>query len=180
MESESIQPYTFEPIKPIVEESDSEENSAESDERESDNGQVRTGNVSWCKCKACRPMDTERESLCCQEMSELNQKLDEASAICITNVPSFDVVCKHPDVLRTALVCMHDVRSDVLPEPLKNRILRLAAYRQFTWWIHIRLGKAVRKVIPSCSVWSIRDAYPEEDNGYTGFRDPDDDEYFPV
>ena len=40
---------------------------------------------------------------------------------CITDHESFDVVCTHPDVLRTAIVCMHDVRSDSLTEPLQNR-----------------------------------------------------------
>ena len=39
---------------------------------------------------------------------------------CITDHPSFDVVCLHKDVLRTALVCMHDVRSDSLKEPIDN------------------------------------------------------------
>ena len=24
-------------------------------------------------------------------------------------------------------------------------------YKQFTWWVHIRLGKGVREVIPSCA-----------------------------
>ena len=50
---------------------------------------------------------------------------------------------------------------------VKFRTLRLAAYRQFTWWVHTRLGKAVRKVIPSCAVWSIRDAFPEANYEYT-------------
>ena len=63
---------------------------------------------------------------------------------------------------------------------LKNRTLRLAAYRKFTWWVYTRLGNAVRKVIPSCAVWSITDTYPEQNIQYTGFHDADFDEDFPV
>lgn len=57
-----------------------------------------------------------------------------------------------------------------------DRVLRLAGYRQFTWWIHTRLGKSVRLVIPSCAVWGIRDAYPDPSNTYTGFKDVEEEQ----
>ena len=37
------------------------------------------------------------------------------------------------------------------------RSYRLAGYKQFSWQIHNRLAKGVRKVIPSCALWSIRE-----------------------
>lgn len=44
--------------------------------------------------------------------------------------------------------------------PVLSRSLRYAAYRQYTLFIHGRLGKHVRCRIPSCVVASIRRAYP--------------------
>ena len=32
----------------------------------------------------------------------------------------------------------------------------------FTWWVHDRLGKGVRKAVSSCAVWLIHDPYPVE------------------
>lgn len=54
------------------------------------------------------------------------------------------------------------------------RVLRLAAYRLFTWWIHARLGQRVRRVIPSCAVQVIRDNYPEESGVYIGYREAEE------
>lgn len=54
------------------------------------------------------------------------------------------------------------------------RNYRYAAYRQFTWWVHNRLGRYVRKVIPACAVKEIREAYPDADGNYTGFRTADE------
>ena len=51
------------------------------------------------------------------------------------------------------------------------RLLRLAAYRQFTHWAHEMLGRGVRIVIPSCVVSAVRRAFPEESGHYVGFRD---------
>ena len=54
---------------------------------------------------------------------------------------------------------------------LVSRTYRLAAYRQFTQWIHSRLGRAVRRVIPACAVIKIRNTFPELSGEYTGFTD---------
>ena len=53
---------------------------------------------------------------------------------------------------------------------LSLRNYRYASYKQFTWWIHSKLGKGVQKVIPSCVVWSIRKNYPSENGVYTDFK----------
>ena len=57
--------------------------------------------------------------------------------------------------------------------------MRLAAYRQFTWWTYNRLGKGNRRVIPYCVVWAIRREYPEESGNYTGFKDADGNDSLP-
>ncbi|CAH3031609.1 unnamed protein product, partial [Pocillopora meandrina] len=115
------------------------------------------GNRKWCSCGNCQEMPTENECICCQEMD------------CITEHGSFGPVCLLADVLRTALVGMHQVRNDRL-EDYPSNDMRLAGYRQFTWWTYNRLGKGNRRVIPSCVVASIRRNYPDAAGNYTGIK----------
>ncbi|XP_044180558.1 uncharacterized protein LOC122961799 [Acropora millepora] len=66
-------------------------------------------------------------------------------------------------------VCCHEI-----DEAVAKINYRYAAYRQFTWWVHDRLGKYVRRVIPACVVKEIRAAFPDSQGNYTGFRTPDE------
>ena len=54
-----------------------------------------------------------------------------------------------------------------------RRTYRYAAYRQFTWWVHDRLGRHVRRVIPSCAVSRIWAEFEEEDGNYAVFQGND-------
>ena len=51
------------------------------------------------------------------------------------------------------------------------RTFRFAAYRQFTFWIHSKLGKRVRRVVPSCVTIRIRNEYPAPDGIYTEYQE---------
>ena len=58
-----------------------------------------------------------------------------------------------------------------------GRLYRLLAYQSYTYWVHRRLGKSVRKVVPACVVNAIRANWPEANpNNYVSYKDPDDDE----
>ena len=46
-----------------------------------------------------------------------------------------------------------------------------AAYIQFCWFVLARLGRGVRRVIPSCVVTKIRAEYPSHGGQYVGFYD---------
>ena len=67
-----------------------------------------------------------------------------------------------------------EIRScDALLLSLRN--YRYPSHKQFTWWIHSRLVKDVRKVIPSCVVSSIGKNYPSENGVYTDFKQAEND-----
>ena len=84
----------------------------------------------------------------------------------------FERVCLDPDVLQTALVLLANVRFHSYNQPIQNKTNRLAAYRQFTYWIHSRLGRHVRRVIPACVINQVRLMYPEPSGEYIGYQEP--------
>ncbi|XP_043926824.1 uncharacterized protein LOC122801349 [Protopterus annectens] len=112
----------------------------------------------WCVCQGCRDMPTAQERVCCAN-SPTN---------CLSLVPEMSEVVLHQGVLRVA----DTYRRAIFGIPLEtddNCRFRHSAYRQFTVWRYGRLGSRVRRVIPSCCVWRIRDRYPNPLGQYTGF-----------
>ena len=53
---------------------------------------------------------------------------------------------------------------------------RFAGYKQFSWCVHNQLGKEVRQVIPSSTLWSIREKYLSADGSYIPFKESREDE----
>ena len=96
--AQHVEPYLFQPLMTVEElESLRERHRNEKDREEqmpTELLEARTGQNRWCKCGNCPAMSTEKESVCCKEVTEILQKM--GSHGCITNHPSFCVVCLNP------------------------------------------------------------------------------------
>ena len=73
---------------------------------------------------------------------------------CITLNEDFKPVVLLKSTLWMALVALHDCESKRLParDKVANCFNRYAAYRQLCWFVHTRLERGVRRVIPACVV----------------------------
>ena len=92
-----------------------------------------------------------------------------SGATCVTLSTEFKTVCLSEPALRTVLECIHDLRGDYHEKTNKN--YRFAAYKQFIWWVYGKLGRGVRKRIPSCVMWAIREIYPSGDGKYVPYAE---------
>lgn len=74
-------------------------------------------------------------------------------------------------VLRLARRIWNDLRAEEDSQELGEsyKQFRHATYRQFVVWLYGLLGPCQRIVIPSCSVWKIRDHFPDPHGHYVGF-----------
>ena len=119
-------------------------------------------------------MESEAESLCCLDTNEVPDSYFGGNK-CVTDSEGFVTVCISKHVLKTALSALNDLRGDSINDT-SNCAFRYAGYKQYTWWVHNHLGKGVRKVIPSCAVWAIRDEYPSKDGKYIPFMESKEEE----
>ena len=103
-------------------------------------------------------METEDESKCCRDDGEVLEYYFNGN-VCITENERFVAVCIQREVLKTVLHMLNNMREDEIN--IYNSSLRYVGYRQYIWRVHNRLRRAIRKAIPSCAIWAIRDAYPE-------------------
>lgn len=120
-------PYQFEPTRDVDSDDDESDSSWETDDSsqvDSETEQWRLESDLWCTCRNCDRLPTIAECLCCQEMTELESKLEELR--CITQHPDFSVICLHPEVLRTGLVARWAIRREVLEDPIPHRCVLIS------------------------------------------------------
>ena len=132
-------------------------------------------------------MKREKESICCQEVDAVRNKIFEdvreerlqAEPRCIKQHLGFEAVCLNVWVLQTAwLQYKQQYGSSAYegPEHKKNRHI---AYREVVRWCRGTLGKNIRIPLPSCAVNCTCAHFPEpnqleEDMVFTGFTYADE------
>ena len=129
----------------------------EAEEQDNFQPPLSQGRLDWCRCGKCRHMDNPMERLCCKNPT------------CTTTTDVFYEICLNRHVLSVCIINRSDFFGDD-PEFSPSNY-RKAAYRQYIMYQHGYLGRAVRKVIPSCVVWKVRDNYPAPDNNYLGYKE---------
>ena len=118
------------------------------------------GSLEWCVCGNCRVMTTNEENVCCQEAVP-EHFLD--GKMCVTLNENFGAFLQ-----KVILVGINEMSGSTYPD--NNKSLRYAGYRSYTWWVHSKLERRVRRIIPSCVVWAIRNLYPDPNNDYVSFK----------
>lgn len=109
--------YAFEPVRAEGVLAPPTEPDLESDD-ERDISE-RTGNSRWCLCRACVPMSSDAESVCCQEMNL--DHLITTHHSCITSNLTFRMLCLEREVLEVSMLLLRDVRAETLERPINSR-----------------------------------------------------------
>ena len=173
--NEHLKPYNYEPScqprKDFISNSENDEDSDVSSDSNQEHS--RKGYTNWCACGHCRAMETEIENFCCRDTNKALDNYFEGHK-CITESEGFKMVCLSKPVLDTALSVFNHFRGDSI-ENIDNKSYRLASCKQYIFWVYNYLGKGVRKVIPSCAVWKIRNEFKSENNLYVPFAESIDE-----
>ena len=107
----------------------------------------------WRISGRCRPMPLPAENLCCRTLEFIQSAVLDINILSIAVVNRSDIILFADD-------------PDYSPSGYRK-----AAYRQWMLWNHGYLGRANRRVIPSCVVWAVQNKYPAPDGQYLGFKE---------
>ncbi|OCT88142.1 P2X purinoceptor 7 [Xenopus laevis] len=132
----------------------------------------KVGNTNWCKCGNCIPMPTARESVCCKDITNLQQHFSD-DVQCITHVQEMLDHCVEKRYLEFTIRNAR-MATQIEMNNHYNRVMRRGAYRAFTIWTHGFLGQKNRIVIPACFVNLIRLTYRDPAGIYVGFKQAED------
>ncbi|XP_043093349.1 cilia- and flagella-associated protein 251-like isoform X4 [Puntigrus tetrazona] len=107
-----VQPYMFEP-----------ESDPESEDEDGSAPQVPRSLqpvTSWCSCRNCAAMTTEKENICCLEIPQVVRRMKQVSEAlsCVTLHPGFEPVCLNVYSLQNAL---NLYKADYGPLRLRGR-----------------------------------------------------------
>ena len=102
----AVRPYSFEPTRRVHVEDSTDDSDIE--DNLNPPPASRLGNALWCSCVQCIPQATERECVCCRELT------------CIVDHPEFATVCLNPLVIRVALAGTVAMRGERIPLPLER------------------------------------------------------------
>ena len=87
---------------------------------------------------------------------------------CISNSETFEILCLRKEVLENTITAINELAGET--RSFENKNYRYASYWQFIWWIYTKLGKGVRRVIPSCVVLKICQNFPEDSDQYVPYK----------
>ncbi len=73
--------------------------------------QRRLTDLFWCLCGNCTLMPTSHECHCCREFDPINEKMEDGNSNCITNTERFRWTCLDGEILKIALMNVHDSLS---------------------------------------------------------------------
>ncbi|KAG8443390.1 hypothetical protein GDO86_011979 [Hymenochirus boettgeri] len=150
-------------------ESESEDSSINFSDEETD----RVGNVDWCQCGKCAPMESQIECTCCSEVHQIKEFIPQGAS-CITEHPEFITECT---IYSRIDYTFRIINIDLKKKPKKTeymRFLRKTAFRCFSVWIYGFLGSRGRKRIPTCVVNKVREVFPDPRGRYSGYLESHD------
>ena len=134
-----------------------------------------------CTCGRCpEETATRREKKCCAEENLLRTHLcdyEPGPGHCVLDSPDIQH-CFHPITVRHKWIDQQryfgHTGQALDPDNMTDKNYRHHSYRTYIHYIHAKLHRYNRKVIPACVVAEIRRLYPEQDGRYVGFMDVDD------
>ena len=155
----------------------------------------------FCHCGGfCKQMETKEESICCNDLDNTELMISNASQngevivtyddnleitrnnegkkkiTCLVQLTSYKNIITNKELLFAYQHQRSSLFAEPEPDNSNNEELRFSAYCLSTSYIHGKLGRFNRRVLPSCMVSTIRRLYPSQDDNYTGFKEAEEEE----